>query len=137
MRKSRGAQKLSRDDVAAYHSENPFWFLSDGSLLPAQGFDRENHSLHFGGYIQVTMILVAVRYLFDVPIQGDVLLLLIAFLFIAANLSMGITFSMIVKNQLQALADLRRFRNAYPAMPKRRTIEVAIWLGSGAIDGPA
>jgi ABC-2 type transport system permease protein len=56
------------------------------------------------GYIQVTLILLAARYLFDVPIHGNLALLLLASLFfIAANLAMGITFSTIAKNQLQAM----------------------------------
>ena len=56
------------------------------------------------GYIQVTVILLAAHFLFHVPIQGSILLLLIvALVFIAANLAMGITFSTIAKNQLQAM----------------------------------
>jgi ABC-2 type transport system permease protein len=56
------------------------------------------------GYIQVGIILGAARYLFDVPIHGNLLLLLLASLFfIAANLAMGITFSTMAKNQLQAM----------------------------------
>jgi ABC-2 type transport system permease protein len=56
------------------------------------------------GYIQVGQILCAARFLFHVPIMGNVvLLLLVAFVFIAANLSVGITFSTIAKNQLQAM----------------------------------
>jgi ABC-2 type transport system permease protein len=56
------------------------------------------------GYIQVTVILLAAYFLFHVPIQGSILLLLIvALVFIAANLAMGITFSTIAKNQLQAM----------------------------------
>lgn len=56
------------------------------------------------GYIQVTLILLAARFLFGVPIHGNLLLLLLAsFFFIAANLAMGITFSTIAKNQLQAM----------------------------------
>ena len=58
----------------------------------------------FVGYIQVGIILAAARFVFDVPVQGNLLLLLIASLFyIAANLAMGITFSTIAKNQLQAM----------------------------------
>jgi ABC-2 type transport system permease protein len=58
----------------------------------------------FVGYIQVTLILLAAGYLFDVPIHGNLALLLLASLFfIAANLAMGITFSTIAKNQLQAM----------------------------------
>ena len=56
------------------------------------------------GYIQVGVILLASYFLFHVPIQGSVpLLLLVALVFIAANLAMGITFSTIAKNQLQAV----------------------------------
>ena len=56
------------------------------------------------GYIQVTMILLAAKFIFDVPIHGNLVLLLLASLFfIAANLAMGITFSTIAKNQLQAM----------------------------------
>jgi ABC-2 type transport system permease protein len=56
------------------------------------------------GYIQVTVILVAAYFLFHVPMHGSILLLLIvALVFIAANLAMGITFSTIAKNQLQAM----------------------------------
>jgi ABC-2 type transport system permease protein len=56
------------------------------------------------GYIQVGLILVAARFLFHVPMLGDIgLLLAAAFLFIVANLAMGITFSTLAKNQLQAV----------------------------------
>jgi ABC-2 type transport system permease protein len=58
----------------------------------------------FVGYIQVGTILVASRYLFGVPIHGNLLLLLLGSLFfIAANLAMGITFSTVAANQLQAM----------------------------------
>jgi ABC-2 type transport system permease protein len=56
------------------------------------------------GYIQVSVILVAAYFLFHVPIEGSILLLgIVALVFIAANLAMGITFSTIAKNQLQAV----------------------------------
>lgn len=56
------------------------------------------------GYIQVTLILIASRFLFHVPIVGNIALLyLVALLFIAANLAVGITFSTVAKNQLQAV----------------------------------
>jgi len=56
------------------------------------------------GYIQVGLILVAARYLFDVPMAGDLGLLLAATLiFIVANLAVGVTFSTLAKNQLQAM----------------------------------
>jgi ABC-2 type transport system permease protein len=56
------------------------------------------------GYIQVGVILLAAYFLFHVPIEGSILLLLlVALVFIAANLALGITFSTIAKNQLQAV----------------------------------
>lgn len=56
------------------------------------------------GYVQVTVILVAARLLFDVPMEGSVLLLALALVvFIAANLAVGFTFSTIARNQLQAM----------------------------------
>lgn len=56
------------------------------------------------GYIQVAVILLAARFLFHVPMHGSILLLLVvALVFIAANLAMGITFSTIAQNQLQAV----------------------------------
>lgn len=56
------------------------------------------------GYIQVTLILIAARFLFDVPIVGNLALLYaVSLLFIAANLAVGITFSTLARNQLQAV----------------------------------
>jgi ABC-2 type transport system permease protein len=56
------------------------------------------------GYVQVTLILIAARFLFDVPMVGSLTLLYgISLLFIAANLAMGITLSTLAKNQLQAV----------------------------------
>lgn len=56
------------------------------------------------GYIQVTLILLAARFIFGVPMVGSlVLIYALALLFIAANLAVGITFSTLAKNQLQAV----------------------------------
>jgi ABC-2 type transport system permease protein len=56
------------------------------------------------GYIQITLLLLAARFIFDVPMIGNlVLLFAVALVFIAANLSMGITFSTIAQNQRQAM----------------------------------
>jgi len=56
------------------------------------------------GYVQVFLVLLAARFLFDVPFIGSVTLLVgLTFLFIVANLAVGITFSTIAKNQLQAV----------------------------------
>lgn len=56
------------------------------------------------GYIQTGLILLAAHVLFGVPMVGPVgLLLAIMLVFILANLAMGITFSTIATNQLQAV----------------------------------
>jgi len=56
------------------------------------------------GYIQVSLILVAAHFIFEVPMVGSLpLLYVVSLLFIAANLAVGITFSTLAKNQLQAV----------------------------------
>lgn len=56
------------------------------------------------GYVQVSVILLAARTLFDVPMAGSLLLLLGCILvFIAANLAVGILFSTVAKTQMQAM----------------------------------
>ena len=56
------------------------------------------------GYIQVGLILSAAALIFHVPMMGSLpLLLAAAFVFIAANLAVGVTFSSIASNQLQAM----------------------------------
>jgi ABC-2 type transport system permease protein len=56
------------------------------------------------GYVQMSLILVAARLVFDVPISGSVLLLYeLSFLFIAANLALGLFFSTLAKTQQQAM----------------------------------
>jgi len=56
------------------------------------------------GYVQVTLILAAAKFLFDVPMVGSLTLLsLVSVLFIAANLGVGFTFSTVAANQLQAM----------------------------------
>ncbi len=56
------------------------------------------------GLIQVTLILIAARFVFHVPMLGSLLLLYcVVSLFVAANLAVGITFSSIARNQLQAM----------------------------------
>jgi ABC-2 type transport system permease protein len=56
------------------------------------------------GLVQVTLLLAAALWLFDVPLAGSVALLYLAVLiFIAANLALGITFSSMARNQLQAM----------------------------------
>lgn len=56
------------------------------------------------GYIQVAFILAASRALFHVPMFGSNLLLCaVAMVFIIANLAVGVTFSTVAANQLQAM----------------------------------
>jgi ABC-2 type transport system permease protein len=56
------------------------------------------------GYVQVGLILLASGYLFHVPMSGSLALLLaVVLVFILANLAVGITFSTIAGNQLQAM----------------------------------
>jgi ABC-2 type transport system permease protein len=54
--------------------------------------------------VQMTLVLVAGRVVFDVPLQGSLLLLYaLAFVFIAANLALGLFFSTLAKTQQQAM----------------------------------
>lgn len=56
------------------------------------------------GYVQVSVILFVAHYLFQVPVNGSLLLLFLScFPFIIANLAVGLTFSTLAKNQLQAM----------------------------------
>jgi ABC-2 type transport system permease protein len=56
------------------------------------------------GLIQVSLVLLAARFIFGVPMQGSLALLYgVVLVFIAANLTLGITFSSIARNQLQAM----------------------------------
>jgi ABC transporter DrrB family efflux protein len=56
------------------------------------------------GYVQVTVILVLGRLVFDVPIRGSLLLLyLITAPFIVASLALGLFVSTVVRTQVQAM----------------------------------
>ncbi len=56
------------------------------------------------GLIQVTLVLIAARWIFGVPMLGSLSLLYgVVLMFICANLTLGITFSSMVRNQLQAM----------------------------------
>lgn len=56
------------------------------------------------GLVQVSIILLGARFLFNVPFAGSVsAIYLSALLFIAASLTVGITLSSIAQNQLQAM----------------------------------
>jgi ABC-2 type transport system permease protein len=87
------------------------------------------------GYVQVTIILVAAKILFEVPIAGSLALLsLVVVLFIAANLAVGFTFSTLAKSQMQAMQ--MTFFFFLPSLllsgfmfPFRGMPEWAQWLG--------
>ncbi len=56
------------------------------------------------GYIQVALIVVVSHLVFGVPMQGSLVLLLVCVLvFMLANLAVGMLFSTIAKNQMQAM----------------------------------
>jgi ABC-2 type transport system permease protein len=88
------------------------------------------------GLIQVSLIIGAALLLFEVPMQGNALLLyFVVLIFIAANLTLGITFSSIARNQLQAMQ--MTFFFFLPSIllsgfmfPFRGMPDWAQWLGS-------
>jgi len=88
------------------------------------------------GYIQVTLILLAARFIFGVPMVGNLALVYaVALVFIAANLAVGITFSTLAQNQLQAVQ--MAFFFFLPSIllsgfmfPFRGMPEWAQWIGS-------
>lgn len=56
------------------------------------------------GFIQVSLILIASHVIFHVPMAGSLALLyVVTSLFITTNLAVGITFSTVAQNQLQAV----------------------------------
>ncbi|MDA8171012.1 MAG: ABC transporter permease [Nitrospiraceae bacterium] len=56
------------------------------------------------GYMQMALILLTARLLFRVPMAGSIALLMaVTFVFIVANLAMGITFSTLATTQRQAM----------------------------------
>lgn len=56
------------------------------------------------GYLQMTLILLLGRFVFDVPVVGSLpLLYLLSLLFIAANLALGLFFSTLAQTQQQAM----------------------------------
>jgi ABC-2 type transport system permease protein len=56
------------------------------------------------GLVQVGIILIAAKLLFDVPMVGAIsTLFLITLLFVGANVALGYTFSSLAKSQMQAM----------------------------------
>ena len=88
------------------------------------------------GMVQVLFILFVAKLLFSVPMEGSILVLLLFTMpFIAANLAVGLTFSTLASNQLQAVQSAMFF--FLPSIllsgfmfPFRGMPEWAQWMGS-------
>jgi ABC-2 type transport system permease protein len=89
------------------------------------------------GYVQMTVVLLLGRFVFDVPISGSIPLLFgLTFFFIAASLALGLFFSTLAKTQQQAMQMsfffllpnilLSGFMFPFDAMPRP-----ARWLAQG------
>ena len=79
------------------------WELTVGKVLPFVGI----------GLVQVTVVLLLGRWVFDVPVRGLLIeVYLAALLFIIASLALGILISTLAKSQFQAMV-------ALPAWTKR------------------
>jgi ABC-2 type transport system permease protein len=73
-------------------------------LLPIEVMLGKIIPFIIGAAVQVAIVLAAARFIFDVPILGSLWILSIGVvIYIAANLSVGFTFSTIAKTQLQAV----------------------------------
>lgn len=73
-------------------------------LRPAEIMVGKIFPYVFVGYVQVAVVLLGARYVFGVPIVGSLWLLMACVLvFIVANLTVGITFSSLARNQMQAM----------------------------------
>ncbi len=65
-----------------------------GKIVPYIGF----------GFVQIAVIIIAAKLLFQVPMEGPLsVLLTVTLLFIGANVTLGYTFSTIARNQMQAM----------------------------------
>ena len=88
------------------------------------------------GYVQVTVILILGRFVFDVPIRGSITLLyLITAPFIIASLALGLLVSTVVRTQVQAMQ--LSFVFILPTVllsgfmfPREAMPEAAQWLGA-------
>lgn len=88
------------------------------------------------GYVQITVILLLGRLLFDIPVQGSILVLYAASLpFIVASLALGLLLSTLVQTQAQAmqLGFLFLLPNILISgfmFPREAMPEPAQWLGA-------
>lgn len=87
------------------------------------------------GYVQMTVVLVLGKLVFDIPVRGSLLLLyLIAGAFIAANLGIGLLISTAVKSQVQAtqlgyFVMLPNILLSGFMFPRESMPEIAQWIG--------
>lgn len=87
------------------------------------------------GYVQMTVILLLGKLVFDVPVRGSlVLLYLVAGAFITANLGIGLLISTAVKSQVQAtqlgfFVMLPNILLSGFMFPREAMPEVAQWIG--------
>ena len=88
------------------------------------------------GYVQISVILVLGRLLFDVPLLGSLsLLYLLSFPFIVASLALGLLMSTLVRSQVQAmqLSFLFLLPNILLSgfmFPRQAMPEAAQWIGA-------
>ena len=88
------------------------------------------------GYVQMTVVLLLGKLLFDIPIRGSLpLLYLITFAFIVANLGIGLLISTLVKTQIQAMqlgffAMLPNILLSGFMFPRVAMPEPAQWIGA-------
>jgi ABC-2 type transport system permease protein len=88
------------------------------------------------GYVQITVILLLGRLLFEVPLLGSLpLLYLLSFPFIVASLATGLLMSTLVRSQAQAmqLSFLFLMPNILISgfmFPRQAMPEVAQWIGA-------
>src|SRR6266704_1193139 len=87
------------------------------------------------GLIQMTAVLVLGRYVFDVPLTGNILLLYgVSLIFIIASLSLGLFVSTLVRTQQQAMQASFGFMLPNILLsgfmfPRQAMPEIAQWLG--------
>jgi drug efflux transport system permease protein len=90
----------------------------------------------FIGYVQITVILLLGRLLFNVPIRGSLALLyLLSLAFIVASLALGLLMSTLVRSQVQAmqLSFLFLLPNILLSgfmFPRQAMPEAAQWIGA-------
>ena len=94
-------------DDAVHHARARAWH--DGELAGDAGTADRGHAGQIVpyiviGYVQIVLIVAIAALVFGLPVRGSVVVLGLALgLFIASNLALGLTFSTVAHNQMQAL----------------------------------